>query len=118
MTIQVNHVEIPILDLKKAKAFYDNIFEWKMDLESMPEYGLVDIKDSASLGFPIVKKIPEMGINVIFGVPDIEKTLETIVENGGKVHTPKYQITPEIGYAAEFLDCFGNRLGLFSPPEK
>ena len=62
-------------------------------------------------------EIPEMGINIIFGVEDIEKTLDVITKNGGKVHTPKYQITPEIGFAAEFLDCFGNRLGLFSPPE-
>jgi len=117
MTIKVNHVEIPILDLEKAKSFFDPIFAWNMDLKTMPDYGLVDLKDAVSLGFPLVKKIPEMGINVIFGVTNIKKTLETIVENGGKVHTPKYQITPEIGYAAEFLDCFGNRLGLFSPPE-
>lgn len=116
MTIEVNHVEIPVLDLEKAKAFYDNVFDWKLDLETMPNYGLADIKP-VSLGFPVAEKIPEFGINVVFGVPNIEKTLEAIVENGGKVHVPKYQITPEIGFAAEFLDCFGNRLGLFSPPE-
>lgn len=117
MTIEVNHIEIPILDLEKAKTFYDSVFDWNLDLESMPNYGLADIRP-VSLGFPLVEKIPEHGINVIFGVSDIDKLLETIVANGGKVHMEKYQVTPEVGYAAEFLDCFGNRLGLISPPEK
>ena len=116
MTVLVNHVEIPILDLKKAKSFFDAIFEWDMDIKSMPDYGLVDMKNATSIGFPIQEKIPEIGINVIFGVEDIEECLKLVNKHGGKTHVPKYQITPEIGYAAEFLDCFGNRLGLFSAP--
>jgi predicted enzyme related to lactoylglutathione lyase len=114
MTNIVNHVEIPVIDLKKATKFYKAIFEWEIDLDSMPNYGLVEIKGAASIGLFVVEKIPDHGINVVFEVEDIEEKLEQIIEAGGKVKREKYQIAPEIGYSAQFLDCFGNEFGLFS----
>ena len=110
----VNHVEIPVIDLKKATEFYKAIFEWEVDLDTMPNYGLVEIEGSASIGLFVVEKIPEHGINVVFEVEDIEEKLKQITEAGGKVKREKYQIAPEIGYSAQFLDCFGNDFGLFS----
>ena len=47
MTSTVNHVEIPVIDLKKAAKFYKAIFEWEIDLDTMPNYGLVEIKGAA-----------------------------------------------------------------------
>ena len=111
----VNHVEIPITDIKKAKSFYDEVFGWNTDTESMgPTYGIVEREGSASIGLFQVEKIPDHGINVVFTAKDINETLKVVEKAGGKIHREKYQITPEIGYAAEFLDCFGNRLSLFS----
>ncbi|MHA2253989.1 MAG: VOC family protein [Candidatus Kariarchaeaceae archaeon] len=111
----VNHVEIPVTDIKKAKSFFDQVFGWNTDIEMMgPNYGIFDSKGTASIGFPVVDKIPEHGINIVFYADDINATLQTIEKAGGKIFKEKYQIAPEIGYAAEFLDCFGNRLGLFS----
>ncbi len=114
MVITVNHVEIPVLDLKKTKKFYKTIFDWNIDLDTMPNYGLVELKGAASIGFFIVEKIPDHGINVVFEVEDIEKKLTKIAEAGGKVKREKYEIAPEIGYSAQFQDCFGNEFGLFS----
>ena len=109
-------MEIPVTDVKKAKSFFDKVFGWNTDIESMgPNYGLVDSKGSASIGLFVVETIPQPGINIVFFSEDIEETLKLVETAGGKVHREKYQIAPEIGYAAEFLDCFGNRLSLFSP---
>ena len=110
----VNHVEIPVIDLKKATEFYKAIFDWEVDLDTMPNYGLVEIEGSASIGLFVVEKIPEHGVNIVFEVEDIEEKLKQIAEAGGKVKREKYQIAPEIGYSAQFLDCFGNDFGLFS----
>ena len=110
----VNHVEIPVIDLKKATEFYKAIFEWEVDLDTMPNYGLVEIEGSASIGLFVVEKIPEHGVNIVFEVEDIEEKLKQIAKAGGKVKREKYQIAPEIGYSAQFLDCFGNDFGLFS----
>ncbi|MHA2366182.1 MAG: VOC family protein [Candidatus Hodarchaeales archaeon] len=114
MVITVNHVEIPVLDLNKTKEFYKTIFDWNVDIESMPNYGLVEIKDSASIGFFVVKKIPEHGVNVVFEVEEINQKLKEIKEANGKVKREKYEIAPEIGFSAQFEDCFGNEFGLFS----
>ncbi len=114
MVITVNHVEIPVLDLKKAQKFYETIFNWKVDLEAMPNYGLVELEDTASIGFFVVEKIPDHGINVVFEVKNITEKLTEIAEAGGKVKREKYEIAPEIGYSAQFQDCFGNEFGLFS----
>ena len=112
----MNHVEIPVLDLKKAKEFYQTIFEWNVDLESISNYGLVEIKNSASIGFYLVEKIPDHGINAVFEVEDIEKKLVEIKNAGGEIIREKYEIAPEIGFSAQFKDCFGNELGLYSKP--
>lgn len=114
LIITVNHVEIPVLDLKKAKEFYQAIFDWDVDLDSMPNYGLVELKETASIGFFIVKETPRHGINVVFEVGDIDQKLKEIEKAGGKVKREKYEISPEIGYSAQFQDCFGNEFGLFS----
>lgn len=114
MVISVNHVEIPVLDLEIAKKFYQTIFEWNVDLESFNDYGLVEIQNSASIGFYLVKKIPDHGINVVFEVEDIDQKLEKIIEAGGEKIREKYEIAPGIGFSAQFKDCFGNELGLFA----
>ena len=114
MVVKVNHVEIPVLDLKKAKEFYATIFDWKIDLESFNNYGLVDIPNSVSIGLYLVEKIPKHGINVVFEVDDINQKLQEVKNLGGEIVKEKQEIAPEIGYAAQFKDCFGNELGLYA----
>ncbi len=114
MAIKVNHIEIPVLDLVKAKEFFETIFAWKVDLESFENYGLVGIKNSISIGLYLVKRIPEHGINIVFEVDDINQKLDEIKNMGGEITREKYEIAPEVGFAAQFKDCFGNELGLFA----
>ncbi|MFW9779358.1 MAG: VOC family protein [Candidatus Heimdallarchaeota archaeon] len=118
MSNTVNHVEIPVLDLKKAKEFYESIFDWNVDLEAMPNYGLVSAPSAgaSSIGIFVVEKIPEHGVNVVFEVSDINQTLDEVKKAGGVVKREKYEIAPEIGHSAQFQDCFGNEFGLFTPP--
>ena len=113
MVSPLNHVEIPVTDLKKAKFFYDKIFGWEIDLNMMANYGLANIKP-VSVGFWPIDKIPEKGVNLVFEVDDIESKLDEIVKADGEIVREKYEIAPEIGFAAEFKDIFGNYLGLFS----
>ncbi|MHA2272207.1 MAG: VOC family protein [Candidatus Hodarchaeales archaeon] len=114
MVAKVNHVEIPVLDLEKAKAFFSTIFGWQVDLESFEGYGLVDIPDSVSIGLYKVEKIPDHGINVVFEVEDINQKLKEIEAQGGETLREKQEIAPDVGYSAQFKDCFGNELGLFA----
>ncbi|MHA2090094.1 MAG: VOC family protein [Candidatus Kariarchaeaceae archaeon] len=114
MVDKVNHVEIPVTDLDKCKAFYGPIFDWNIDLEMMPNYGLVDIKDAVSIGFFVVDKIPAQGVTIVIEVDDIPAKLKLIEGAGGKTLKEKYLIAEGVGYAANFSDIFGNHLSLFS----
>ncbi|MHA2105573.1 MAG: VOC family protein [Candidatus Hodarchaeales archaeon] len=111
----VSHVELPVLNFEKAKSFFGEVFGWDIDLESFPDYGLATLGDpekSASIGLFKVEKIPEKGINVVFEVEDVEKTLKKIENLKGKTIREKYLIAPEVGYAAQFTDIFGIEYGL------
>lgn len=118
---RADHLEVPVLDTEKAKEFF-SIFGWKeyyMDFEK-GKYTLVngEGKNPVSFGFYKVDKIPDVGIRIVLRVEDIEEKLKEVVSAGGKIVREKYEIAPEIGFASEFLDIFGNTWGLHSPPVK
>ena len=115
-----NHLEVPVLDIKKAKSFF-TIFGWKdsyMDFQE-GQYVLVngEGENPVSFGFYKADRIPETGIKIVLGVQNIDEKLREVVSAGGKVLTKKYEISSEIGFAAEFKDIFGNTWGLHSPPK-
>ncbi|MHA2172228.1 MAG: VOC family protein [Candidatus Kariarchaeaceae archaeon] len=110
----VCHIEIPILDLEKAKEFYQNVFKWEVNTEALPKYALANQKDQVSIGMPLVEQLPEIFTGIYFQVEDIPSVLSKIEKAGGKILQKKTEISPEIGYAAKFEDCFGNSLRLFS----
>ncbi|OLS18445.1 MAG: hypothetical protein HeimC3_49150 [Candidatus Heimdallarchaeota archaeon LC_3] len=113
----VSHVELPVLDFEEAKKFFEEVFGWKIDLESFPNYGhaeLGEIDKVTSIGLFQVESVPEKGINVVFEAEDIEVTLKSIEKAGGKIVKGKALITPEVGYSAQFTDIFGFEYGLHS----
>ncbi len=113
----VSHVELPVLDFKKAKKFFEEVFGWKIDLESFPNYGFADLGDPdnvTSIGLFQVDKLPEKGINIVFEAEDIDIILKRIEKAGGKTVKEKALIAPEVGYSAQFTDIFGFEYGLHS----
>ena len=111
---EVTHIEIPVLDLKRAKEFYSNIFDWKVDIESLPKYALVNGENGVSIGMPLVEELSEIKHGIYFNVENIPQKLDEIRKHGGDIVQEKTEITPEIGYSGRFRDCFGNNLRLFS----
>jgi predicted enzyme related to lactoylglutathione lyase len=117
----LNWFEIPAKDVKRAKNFYESVFNMKMD--DMPEM----------MGMKMANFPTEMGNGKVSGAlvesqmhkpstdgavvylnanPAIQTVLDRIEKHGGKVVMPKTQITPEIGYMAFFVDSEGNKVGL------
>jgi len=48
------------------------------------------------------------------GGNDLQMILDRIETAGGKIVSSKNMVTDEIGYVAFFLDCEGNKIGLWS----
>lgn len=108
------HIEIPTTDAAKARAFYEDVFNWRTTaMNEMPGYALFFPPDGVGGGFTRAKA-PIQGPLLHVEVDDIGVTLAKIVKLGGATITPKTEISDEYGYYAVALDNTGNRIGLWS----
>jgi len=98
----INHVEIPVLDFKKAKKFYGGIFGWTFQDVPEMDYVLWHATDRPHGGFVRVKKMPKKStVNIYFEVQDIEALLKLVKKGRGKVLKPKFPVGT-MGWMAQF----------------
>jgi hypothetical protein len=123
MNNAINWFEIPASDLKRAKKFYETIFEF-----DMPE---LDIGDglrmalfpaiTGTVGGTIIENkewyLPSENHGPLLYLnanPNLQFILDRVEEAGGKIMIPKKLITEDNGYMAIILDSEGNRVALHS----
>lgn len=118
----INWLEIPVVDFERAKAFYEGIFDFKMETMEMGDalmgffkyesgHGVTGGAICKGPGYLVTNKGPKLYFN---GNPDLSDILNRVSPNGGEVLVSKELITPEIGYMAVFKDTEGNHLYLHS----
>lgn len=118
----VNFFEIPATNFDRAVKFYESILSTRLVVmnygrEKMAffqeENGIFPgaISWSAELNF-----LPsDQGVLISLNVENMETTMSSIKNTGGKIIIPKTKIDAENrGYFAVFVDCEGNRVGLHS----
>jgi hypothetical protein len=126
----ISWFEIPTIDLDRATKFYETIFSIKLNPLEMPNFKMrmFPIDDpmqgiggtlchSTEEGFykPSATDGPLIYLNAN---PDVQKILNKVEAAGGKIISPKTEISPDYGYMAVFIDTEGNRIALHSLPEK
>ena len=119
----VDWFEIPAANLERAIAFYEAVFEFKlqpMELANKLRMAMFPIDPAEGVGGAICQH-PEFytpsqtGTLVYLNAdPDLAQALGRVEKVGGRVLVPKTQISPEYGYMAVFIDCEGNRVALHS----
>lgn len=113
MTNQViGHLEIPSIELDKAKDFYSKVFDW--DFKPFGKgYYLYNTRSGMTMGLRKANAI-QAGDSTIFhiSVESIEACLDKVKSNGGKVYREK-TVIPVYGWYALFNDLDGNIIGLF-----
>ena len=121
MSNSINWFAIPVSDFKRAVDFYNALFDGGMqqmqlqgrDLAFFPaERGSVSGHLFQADGYEPSDKGPLLYLN---GGDDLQIMLDKVEGAGGKIVAPKRQVTPEIGYVAEFIDSEGNKVALHSP---
>jgi len=116
----VNWFEIPVIDLERAKKFYEVVFNYSLTTSTMAALKMAvfpserDIGTGGSLVQADGYAPSEEGCVVYLSVNDIPKSLAKIEENGGKVLQTQTAMG-DLGYLAQFQDCEGNRVGLYAP---
>ena len=118
----VVHFEIPADDLARAKAFYENVFGWKIKQFPMPaggpEYwGVTTRKDGAPgiNGGLMKRNMPGQPFANYVDVKSIDEFQGKIQAAGGTLVMPKQEIAPGMGSIAVFRDTEGNMMGLYQP---
>jgi len=115
----VNWLEIPVVDMTGARAFYEAVFKFRIvDLEIGGDtYPCFPNRDGEGFSGALVqydftqpgKHGPIVYLNA-YG--DLEAMLARIVSASGKVVQAKQEIAPGYEYVAVFEDTEGNLLAL------
>jgi len=116
----VGWFEIYVQDMARARAFYQNTFEVKLERLASPELELWAFPgqpDNAGCSGALVrmegKNSGTGGTIVYFSCDDCAVAAARAVENGGKVHMPKTSIG-QYGFIALIYDTEDNMIGLHS----
>lgn len=115
-----NWFEIPVKNMKRATAFYEQVFDVKLAAEEMGGMKMAMFPmDQNSFGaagalMQHESAVPShAGTLVYFSTQSIEDALRRINANGGKTLLPKTGIG-QYGFIAHYEDTEGNRLALHS----
>ena len=115
-----NWIEIPAVDLKRAKEFYGKIFGAKLDDMKIGDtayaiFGVADSFNCGALACGAYYKPSQDGVLVYLnGGSDLSTVLNRVENAGGTVLVEKTFLSKEAGYFGLFLDTEGNRMGLQS----
>jgi predicted enzyme related to lactoylglutathione lyase len=116
--------EIPASNLKKAKEFYETIFDWRVEL--WEDEGAMAVTTAVDENEQPIElgginggfyKRKSKNDSPSFGVEtgSIDESLKAIEKAGGRVVTPKHPIG-EWGFMADFADPEGNIIALWEKP--
>ena len=120
-TNAINWFEIPATDLVRAKKFYEQIFEIKMEETEMPgmKYAMfpfnpTNAKVAGGLAQSPMHTPSSTGSIIYLNAnPDLQTVLDRVEKAGGKVTMPKTSIGQN-GFMAFFFDTEGNIMALHS----
>ena len=118
-TNPVIYFEIPVNNLERAEQFYKNVFDFHFEKDSIDHYDMrlfpFDLSAqgiSGALANGDVYKPTKEGIIIYFKTADIDKTLEKVIKQDGKILYPK-TINEKYGFiVAEFEDSKGDRIAV------
>ena len=123
-TNMVGWFEIPVLDMSRAKKFYEKVFEIKIQTDQFGDtlmgfFPFDEKPEITGVGGALVLndqfyKPMANGTLVYFSSPEITFELTKVEEAGGVVLQEKSLIREDIGYMALLLDSEGNRIALHS----
>jgi hypothetical protein len=127
---KVVHFEIPCEDKERAGKFYNETFGW--ELNPFPDMNYIVVhttpideennnmpKEVGSINGGLFNRGdgPVQNIVVTLNVEDIDKKLEEVKKNGGKVVKEKMEVG-NMGWVAYFKDTEGNVVSLWTNKKK
>lgn len=118
----LNWFEIPVKNFEKAKAFYEQVLDCKMDTMSMESMGMTmaffpaDWENGVGGGLcmgPGCEPSENGTLVYLNGGDDLNVPLGRVEAAGGKVILPKTSLGDN-GFMGMFIDTEGNKVGFHS----
>jgi len=112
---KICYIEIPAIDIACSAAFYHSVFGWEIRMRGDGATAFDDAVGEVS-GVWVLGRPPaaQPGFMIYVMVDSVEKTIESIIANGGEIVQPIGANAPEI--TARFRDPAGNVVGLYQEP--
>ena len=105
--------EIPAADFHRAVGFYETVLDIKLAVSEYEEEKMAGAVGAVSWAPDFLPS--ERGTLIHFYCEEIGKSLERVLQKGGRVITPETKIDAEgRGHFAVFADSEGNHIGLYS----
>jgi predicted enzyme related to lactoylglutathione lyase len=106
-------------DVPRARDFYQKVFGWTFEPWGPPNFYLIETGEERVRAVggmlqerrELVTGAKVIGFECTINVADLDATIRSIENNGGKLVTPKFHI-PTVGTVAYFQDTEGNVAGL------
>ena len=110
--------EIPADNPERAKAFYSNLFGWKINPFPGGDYWHIDTggADASPDGALKKRKHPQEPVVNYVSVDSVNKFADKIAKLGGKISMAKTAV-PQMGYFAICQDTEGNAFGIWESDE-
>lgn len=111
------HFEVPTDDIERAKKFYGELFDWKIEKYPGPmDYYMIattnEKGEKAVDGGMMKRQNPQQPITVYVDVSSIDEYVVKVENLGGKVVVPKAAV-PGVGYFAICLDTENNSFAIW-----
>ena len=113
--------EIPTEDLDRAQRFYETVLGQPLARQTFAGVDMAIMSGSGkpnSSGALIALDDVQPSVQgsiVYIGVDDLAPVLERAQAHGADVFVPRTALPEGMGWFAQFRDCEGNRVGLWSP---
>jgi len=113
----VEHIDISADDIKRAREFYESLFDWKMQApQGMTDYYLFTssgLKGQTGVGGGLGQRsFPGQTIINYIGVNSVDEYAEKVKKLGGKIVQPKMAVQG-MGYMVVCSDTENNLFGLW-----
>lgn len=109
----ITHLDIPVSDTERAKAFYGDLFGWRIaELPGFEDYPMWQAPNRVSGGGLAPREEGFTQPRSYVEVDSIDETLARAVERGATVVMEKAPISPTSAWAV-ITDPDGNTIGLY-----
>jgi len=113
--------EIPTDDLDRAQKFYETVLAQPLQREKFGGSDLAVLRgggkpNSSGALIAMEECRPSVQGSIVYiSVDNLTPVLARVQAHGGDTLAPRTALPEGMGYFAQFRDCEGNRVGLWSP---